>query len=105
MVIFYTINEAHKQYSLLDTIFKYILDLQENIYKTVKTTYYEAGRHVVGFGDLSIAVFLEVQNKTYSYILYLIDYNVTILLMGFIYDIKYQFSRKSAENLFPYILT
>ena len=34
----------------------------------------DAGRHVVGFGDLSIDVFLEVQNKKYSKILYLIDY-------------------------------
>ena len=33
-----------------------------------------AGRHVVGFGDLSIDVFLEVQDKRYSEILYLIDY-------------------------------
>ena len=47
---FYTINEARKQYS---TIF-FILDLQET------------GRHVVGFGDLSIDVFLEVQNERYS---------------------------------------
>ena len=59
-------NEAHKQHSLLDTIFNYILylDLQENIYTQVKKTYYMsagfAGRHVVGFGDLSIDVFLEV---------------------------------------------
>ena len=37
----------------------------ENIYKKVKKTY-EAGRHVVGLGDLSIDVFLEVQNKRYS---------------------------------------
>ena len=36
----------------------------------------EAGRHVVAFGDLSIDIFLEVQNKTYSYIWYQIDYIV-----------------------------
>ena len=53
-----TINEAHKQYSLLDTIFNYIfhLDLQENIYTKVPQTHYmsagEASRHVVGFLDL-----------------------------------------------------
>ena len=35
-----------------------------------------AGRHVVGFGDLSIDVFLEVQDTKYSQILYLIDYVV-----------------------------
>ena len=34
----------------------------------------EAGRHVVGFGDLSIDVFLEVQHRRYSGVLYLIDY-------------------------------
>ena len=51
------------------TIF-FILDLQENIYTKVKKTYYMsagfAGRHVVGFGDLSIDVFLEVQDNKYS---------------------------------------
>ena len=41
---------VHKQYSLLDTIFNYKLDAGE----------------VVGFGDLSIDIFLEVQNETYS---------------------------------------
>ena len=34
----------------------------------------EAGRHVVGFLDFFIDVFMEVQNKRYSKILYLIDY-------------------------------
>ena len=33
-----------------------------------------AGRHAVGFGDLSIDVFLEVHNKSYSQILHLIYY-------------------------------
>ena len=28
----------------------FIVDLQEHIYKKVKYTYYEAGRHVVGLG-------------------------------------------------------
>ena len=40
----------------------FILDFQENIYKQVKKTYYMsagfAGRHVVGFGNLSIDVIL-----------------------------------------------
>ena len=36
----------------------------------------EAGRDVVGFLDLFIDVFLEVQNKRSSSILYLIDYVV-----------------------------
>ena len=59
----------------------------------------EAGRHVVGFLDLFIDIFLEVQNKRYSQILYLIDY----IAYG-LYGIKLKTSRKSAENLFPYIL-
>ena len=46
-----------------------ILDLQENIYKQVKKPYYIeagfAGRHVVGFEDLSIDGLLEVQIKRY----------------------------------------
>ena len=33
----------------------------------------EAGRHIVGCLDLFIDIFLEVQNKRYSQILYLID--------------------------------
>ena len=66
MCIFYTINEAHKQYSLLDTIFYYIflLDLQENIYGKVKKTYYMSAG--VDLGDLNIDIFLEVQDKKYS---------------------------------------
>ena len=57
-----------------------MLDLQENIYKKIKKTYYMstgfAGRHVVGLGDLSIDAFLEVQDNKYSQILYRIDYVV-----------------------------
>ena len=56
----------------------FILDLQENTYKKVTKPYYMmagfAGRHVVEFGDLNIDIFLEVQDKTYSWILYLIGY-------------------------------
>ena len=37
-----------------------------------------AGRHVVDFGDLNIDIFLEVQDKRYSQILYLIDYVVLV---------------------------
>ena len=52
------------------------MELQENIYKQVKSTYNMfaglAGRHVVGFRDLSIDDFLEVQNNRDSEILYLI---------------------------------
>ena len=58
----------------------FIFDLQENIHEQVKNTYYMsagfAGRHVVGLGDLSIDIFLEVQNKSYSQIWCLIDYVV-----------------------------
>ena len=61
------------------TIF-FVLHLQENIYKKVENTYYMsagfAGQHVVGFQDLNIDTFLEVQNKRYSQILYLRDYVV-----------------------------
>ena len=68
----HTRNHSHKQSGLLDTIFNYIfiLDLQEHIYKKVEKTDYPsagfAGRRIVGFGDLSIDMFLEVQNKKYS---------------------------------------
>ena len=45
-------------------------DLHENIYNKIKKTYFMsagfAGRHVGGLGDLSIDVFLDVQNKRYS---------------------------------------
>ena len=41
-----------------------IWDLQENIYNKVKKTY--TGRHVVGFRDLGLDVFLEVQNQRYN---------------------------------------
>ena len=55
-----------------------ILDLQENIYNQAKKTYCmsagEAGRHVVNFGDLNIDSLLEVQDKGYSKIVYLIGY-------------------------------
>ena len=61
------------------TIF-FILDLQENIYKKVKKTYYmlagSASQHVVVFWDLNIDIVLEVQNRKYNQILYLIDYIV-----------------------------
>ena len=47
-----------------------ILDLLESIYKKVKKNDYPsagfAGRRVVGFGDLSIDIFLEVHNQNYS---------------------------------------
>jgi hypothetical protein len=72
MLIFYVINGAHKQYSLSDTISNCIfyLYLQENIYKQIENTYYMlagfAGRLVVGSVDLSIDVFLEVQDERYS---------------------------------------
>ena len=58
-----TINEAHKQYSLLDTVFNCIVYLGPpgTYFQKIKETYYMsasfAGRHVVGFGDLSIDLF------------------------------------------------
>ena len=79
-VYLFTRNEAQEQHSLLDTIFDYIFDFGppgKYQYK-IKTTYYTAGgfacRHLVGSGDLSIDIFLEVQNQRYSWILYLHKY-------------------------------
>ena len=61
----------------------FILDLQGNIYKKVKKTYYMlaglAGQDVVGFEDLNIDIFQEVHDKRYTQILYLIDYVVPAL--------------------------
>ena len=45
----------------------------------------EAGQHAVTFEDLNIDMFLEVQNKRYNQILYLIDYIVYGLHL--LYDI------------------
>ena len=63
-----------------------MLGLQENVYIQVPNTSYmsagEAGRHVVGFLDLFIDIFLEVQNKRYSQILYIIDYVVPVFLVN-----------------------
>ena len=54
-------------YQIQDLTISFVLDAQEDIYKKVKNAYYTsagfAGRHVVNFEDLSIDVFLEVQNK------------------------------------------
>ena len=52
-----------------------------------------AGRHVVGFEVLSMDVFLELQNKRYSQILYLIDYVVPGL------HFWYSISREIDESL------
>ena len=49
----------------------FILAFQENTH-ILKSS--KAGRHIVEFGDLNIDIFLEVQDKKYSYILYLINY-------------------------------
>ena len=51
----------------------FILDLQDTVPKTNYMSAGEAGRHVVGFLDFFIDIFLEVQNKRYSQILYLMD--------------------------------
>ena len=71
MLVFrvYSLNDTDKQHSLLDTTFtmSFILDLQENIYAQVPQTHYmsagEASRHIEGFLDLFIDVFLEVQDN------------------------------------------
>ena len=78
MTHLHIINESHRQYSVVGTIFNYtvILNIQEHICKKIKTIYCMSAGDVVGIGDLSIDVFLEVQSKRYSQILYLIDYVV-----------------------------
>ena len=47
-----------------------MLDLQENIYRQVEKIDYPsagfAGRQIMDFWDLSIDIFLEVQNQKYS---------------------------------------
>ena len=52
------------------SLYLFILDLQENIYKKVQKTYYmlagSAGQHVVSLWDLNIDIFLEVQDKKHS---------------------------------------
>ena len=60
----------------------------------------EASRHGVCFVDLFIDVFLEIQNKKYIEILYLIDYIAYGLHLWY----KTKFVKESAENLFPNIL-
>ena len=57
----YTMNEAHKQYSILDTILNYIFHFGPpgNIYTPVPKTYSR-------FSFVFIDAFLEVQNKRYS---------------------------------------
>ena len=67
-------NETHKQYSLFDTIFNYISYSgppgKHMCLSDVPKTHYmsasEAGRHVVGFLDFFIDVFLVVQDQRYS---------------------------------------
>ena len=58
-------NEAHKQYSLLDTKFNYIFYIGPPgtyLYLSPQNSLHVGGRHVVGFLDF-IDVFLEVQIK------------------------------------------
>ena len=68
---FYIVNVTHKQYSLSDTIFNHILSFGPpgKQVKVIQKNLLNVGRrrrHVVGFEDLSIDVFLEVRNKRYS---------------------------------------
>ena len=51
-------------YQMQHLTISFILDLQENIYKQVPMSAGFAGRHVVDVGNLSINIFLEVQDKT-----------------------------------------
>ena len=58
-------NEAHKQYSLLDTIFDYIFYFGPPG-KYLYLSFQNPLHHVVGFLDFFIDTFLEVQDKKYS---------------------------------------
>ena len=92
----YTTNEAHKQYSLLATIFNYILDCGP----PGKHLYFSSNKqlhgYVVDILNLCIDVFQEINTQN----IFTCDIEYTILLMGFIYDIKSKYSRHSVENLF-----
>ena len=70
------IDEALKQYSALITILNYIC-LGHSRKTSIKSHEYllHVGR-VEDFGDLRIDVYLDVQGKGHSQILYLIDYIV-----------------------------
>ena len=61
----YTINDAHKQCSLLGTLFNYIPlgDLQGNIYNKIKKTYYVSAG---GFWGIKYRWIPGAQNKRYS---------------------------------------
>ena len=65
---FCNINEARLVHTIFNCIFDFgppgthLQKSQENYYMSAGF----AGRHVVGFWDLSIDVFLEVQNQRYS---------------------------------------
>jgi hypothetical protein len=85
-------------YEIQHLTISFILELQENICTYVPRTHF-AGRRVVGFRHFFINVFLEVQDKKYSSILYLIDY-----VAHGIYGMKFKCSRKCAGNLFANIL-
>ena len=86
--IIFTRNEAQEQHSQLDTIFDNIFICEPPgtyLFKVLKTYYMlagETGQHVVGFLDIFIDIFLEIQNKRYSKILYLVDYVVPGLHFG-----------------------
>ena len=85
---------VHKQYSLLDTMFNYIFPLGPPGKNTwvLKFDYPSAG--IVGFLDLFIDIFQEVQNEKYSHILYLIDY----IAYGPQFQHKFWNSPTSAKN-------
>ena len=55
----------------------------------------EAGQQVVSFEDLTIDIFLEVQNNKYGQVLYLIDYGVP----GLHFWQKNSISREMGPNL------
>ena len=81
MYVFLTMNEAHNKYIILDTILNYVIYLGPQG-RYLQKPINENLLHVdglrrptcSGFGNLSIDVFLEVQNRRYGFILHLINY-------------------------------
>ena len=94
--------EAQEQYSLIGTIFNYIFDFGppgKYLDLSPPEIHYpsagEAGRGIIDFLDFSIDISLEVQNKKYNQILYLLDY----IAPGHQFQYKSKLSSKIAQNL------
>ena len=83
------------------------LTLLGSLFQTSRKTSINKSRKPTKSADMQWILRTEVQMLSWrSKIKDMVKYCIqqTILLMGFIYGIKYKYSRKTAENLFPYIL-